>query len=231
MSGGDGAWGGEEAYYGPGGSAFGIYGNAGNCLFANNTIGFIYSGNGWWDIESPNILGGDAVCICIESGRNDRYLNNILFNTYNVWMYPEDITVGKSMGLIVKDSTGSVADYNCYYNHQSSNTEYINMGNSSFYDDPMFLTYYDDFHLAPYSPCINSGTTVPEVIDDFESEIRPSSSGFDIGAYEFTGYNFIDLFEISTTWHSVTDTQDMNTDYFVDKEDLLWLIKYWHWWE
>lgn len=44
----------------------------------------------------------------------------------------------------------------------------------------------EDFHLQLASPCINSGTNLPYVTNDFDGVIRPEGIGYDIGAYEFT---------------------------------------------
>lgn len=41
-----------------------------------------------------------------------------------------------------------------------------------------------DFHLRPYSPCIDIGASIPDLTDDFEGDTRPLVSGYDIGADE-----------------------------------------------
>ena len=47
----------------------------------------------------------------------------------------------------------------------------------------------DDFHLQPDSPCIDIGTSIPGLTEDFEGDLRPRGSGYDIGADEFISDN------------------------------------------
>ena len=45
-----------------------------------------------------------------------------------------------------------------------------------------------DFHLSPASPCINRGTNLISLVpDDYEGNVRPNGSTYDIGAYEYVG--------------------------------------------
>lgn len=44
-----------------------------------------------------------------------------------------------------------------------------------------------DYFLTDYSPLINAGSAVDVVNDDYFGSIRPSGSGYDIGAYEYEG--------------------------------------------
>jgi hypothetical protein len=43
-----------------------------------------------------------------------------------------------------------------------------------------------NFHLQSDSPAINTGTTIPNVTDDFDGIARPQGAGYDIGAYEYS---------------------------------------------
>lgn len=55
--------------------------------------------------------------------------------------------------------------------------------------NPMFLNVgADDFHLRWPSPCINAGDNLGSLVtEDFDENWRPQGTGYDIGAYEFTG--------------------------------------------
>lgn len=52
--------------------------------------------------------------------------------------------------------------------------------------EPMFLdTVLGNFRLRAGSPAIDAGTNVGPNVRDLDGTLRPSGSGWDIGAYEF----------------------------------------------
>ncbi len=51
--------------------------------------------------------------------------------------------------------------------------------------DPNFVNAPSDFHLRLGSPAIDSGTTILDLLTDFEGLSRPQGIQYDIGAYEF----------------------------------------------
>lgn len=58
--------------------------------------------------------------------------------------------------------------------------------NDIWMEDPQVTDYAGlDFTLLPTSPLIDAGLEVTAVIQDFAGAARPSSDGYDIGAYEF----------------------------------------------
>jgi hypothetical protein len=48
----------------------------------------------------------------------------------------------------------------------------------------------NDYHLAPGSPAIDAGTATQAPATDLDGNPRPSGTGYDIGAYEFTAAIF-----------------------------------------
>ena len=76
--------------------------------------------------------------------------------------------------------------------------------NGNIAGDPMFVDIAGgDYHLSISSPCINAGSSVGAPDTDFEGNLRPQGYGYDIGAYEATGYDqtrpIIDSFTVDTT--------------------------------
>jgi hypothetical protein len=52
--------------------------------------------------------------------------------------------------------------------------------------DPLFVNPNGlDFHLNSGSPAIDTGLSLPQVLNDFDGVSRPQGSGYDIGAFEF----------------------------------------------
>ncbi|MDD5570319.1 MAG: choice-of-anchor Q domain-containing protein [Bacteroidales bacterium] len=51
--------------------------------------------------------------------------------------------------------------------------------------NPVFVTSGSDFHLKSTSPAIDKGVTTTMFSTDFDYNIRPQGSGYDIGAYEY----------------------------------------------
>ncbi len=71
--------------------------------------------------------------------------------------------------------------------------------------DPLRRPASGDFHLAPASPAIDAGLTLPEVPTDLEGNPRPQGAASDIGCYESGEQVFADGFESGTTaaWDQV----------------------------
>ena len=77
-------------------------------------------------------------------------------------------------------------------------------GEGNFHGDPLFLDpENDDYHLAVSSPCMYAGTAQGAPDTDIEGNSRPQGYGFDLGAYETTGYDkqrpIVDSFTSETT--------------------------------
>ena len=88
------------------------------------------------------------------------------------------------------------ADYNDYYNAEGTflteygSTSYNSLSDwqatgqdsNSIVSNPLLTS---DYHIPRTSPCIDSGTTLAEVTDDYEGNPRPMGASTDIGAYEY----------------------------------------------
>jgi parallel beta-helix repeat protein len=77
-------------------------------------------------------------------------------------------------------------------------------GEGNFHGDPLFVDPDNgDFHLSVSSPCMYSGTSLGAPNEDLENNPRPQGYGFDIGAYQTTGYDelrpIIDSFTANTS--------------------------------
>jgi len=127
-------------------------------LFVNNTI---YMNNNHSVIE------------LLDDANHADIRNNIISVEGNVYTVKYDSL----------SSTGSVIDYNCYYNRSDSSHS---SGNYSIYVDPKFNSVADsDFRLRPDSPCRDAGVDLsPFFNTDLNNVFRPQSGGWDIGAYE-----------------------------------------------
>ncbi|MCB0397200.1 MAG: T9SS type A sorting domain-containing protein [Flavobacteriales bacterium] len=59
-------------------------------------------------------------------------------------------------------------------------------GTGNMTSNPMFVNESTgDFHIQAGSPCIDNGIEAPFVEEDFDGEVRPYGSGYDIGAFEY----------------------------------------------
>ena len=126
---------------------------------------------------------------------NRKYIyNNILINHHSF---------RGSISIDAASITGFVSDYNILVNRLSDDDGNSNMTLSQWqslgYDlhsmiaDPesqIFVDYSNDnFHLLQNAQAVNAGTNLvlPTVFEDLDNVSRPQGSGFDIGAYEYTG--------------------------------------------
>jgi PKD repeat protein len=90
----------------------------------------------------------------------------------------------------VENGTNIVVDYNCAYNTDGSNPSATPgpQSHEQWAKDPKFVNLAGrNFHLQSSSPCIDVGTSVSQVNDDYDSESRPQGPAFDIGADEYAG--------------------------------------------
>jgi hypothetical protein len=60
--------------------------------------------------------------------------------------------------------------------------------------DAEFVQRWNDYHLRAASPCIDAGKDLSGlVLDDFDGNVRPQGSGFDIGCYEWVPMTTVGL--------------------------------------
>jgi len=91
-------------------------------------------------------------------------------------------------------TSGLFMDYNCTWNSDGSSVGYTTGYGPQPHDlwetDPKFMYFSGgDYHLAPDSPCIDTGSTLAEVMDDFDGNSRPYGAWYDMGSYEYVGEN------------------------------------------
>jgi len=77
------------------------------------------------------------------------------------------------------ESNGSM-----YAEYCDTSVDLSGAGVGNFTANPLF-TGEDDYHLTADSPCIDTGFDY-NVLDDYDSEIRPLADGFDVGADEYS---------------------------------------------
>ncbi len=158
---------------------------ANNTMFATDTSAntkSIIVGTGDWYLRTT-------------PGNNYKIVNNIVVGTYGIMEETDSVTV-----TYVSAHPSFV-----WSNTYTNNTEFgsgacspiSNCTNTaaSFVTgvvttDPKFVNYQvngtGDYHLQATSPAIGTGTASFAPSTDFDSNPRPSGSGFDRGAYEFT---------------------------------------------
>ncbi len=197
----------------PGNRSGGIYLNNSNAIAEGNTI----DGPKWWGIQiyrggtsplpSNNIIRTNLIKNCgpttsdphtgisVAEGDGNLAYNNIIngcgygayirgTNTkfYNNTIYGNTFSSafpsggGEAKNNIFRDFTPSTSGGWVLSNNlmPSTNPQFVNVSAG-------------DFHLQSTSPAINAGATLAEVTTDFDGISRPQGSGYDIGAYEFSG--------------------------------------------
>jgi len=101
--------------------------------------------------------------------------NNIIYNQAYYAVYIDGTS-----------STGLQISNNCIYNENGTTPKGTHYSKDLWGKDPSFVNpAAGDYHLKSGSPCIDAGMTVPEIVDDFAGDSRPSGGAYDIGAYEF----------------------------------------------
>jgi len=159
-----------------GGGLYGCDGTIQNNIISNNSaLGFGFTGGGGLGscngtIRNNTIFGNSAR----DYGGGLSGCNGTITNCI-IWQNTAD-----QGAQLYASSTPS---YCCIQDWTSGGT-----GNIS--DDPRLVDpESDDFHLQPDSPCIDIGISIPSLTEDFEGDLRPRGSGYDIGADEFISDN------------------------------------------
>ena len=101
-----------------------------------------------------------------------------------------NITVNYKGGhRYVENSTNLAIDYNCAYNTDGSNPSATPgpQGHELWALDPKFVSHSNrNFRLQSSSPCLDAGTSLSQVTDDFDGKPRPQGPAWDTGTYEYT---------------------------------------------
>jgi hypothetical protein len=165
-------------FYSTGGSRGGVDNNVfrNNYVHGHNVKGGLYIGSGVGNQAYNNIIVNNNAGIVVR-GQNTKIFNNTVYNNLRT-------------GMQVNPDVVAVIRNNIVYNNRrgiwnlSSNTTVDNNLTS----DPLFVDpATNNFKLQAASPAIDAGATLSEVQDDYVTVPRPQGSGYDIGAYEYTG--------------------------------------------
>jgi len=140
---------------------------------------------------------------------NNVWINDLSFKQF----YPNAIVLGNAPYSVVKnnifynqpyktisisnDATGIEVDYNLAYNSDGSTPPcfqtvgWVCQNPVPAHDlwkvDPQFVNLNaGDYHLQSSSPCIDAGIDVG-LTSDYDGNSRPRGTGYDIGAYEYSG--------------------------------------------
>jgi parallel beta-helix repeat protein len=159
-----------------------------NGIIIRNNITFVYSGVNTGGGGNSNLIIVDntfinditkntkywPMGIVITNVSNCKVKNNIFYdNYYKAW----DLK-GSNPGLDI--------DYNCIYRSDGKTLSEERKPHDVWNANPMFRDVkQSDYHLQSNSPCIDTGTSLSEVTDDYEDNPRPQGAGVDIGAIEY----------------------------------------------
>jgi parallel beta-helix repeat protein len=103
--------------------------------------------------------------------------NNIIYDQVNYPIY-----------LSGSSFTGLEIGYNCAYNSDGTTPFGTPQPGDLWGVNPKFVNAAGrDFRLQSSSPCINAGIAITDNTVDYDGNLRPIGSGWDIGAYEYTG--------------------------------------------
>ena len=195
-------------------SGGGIYNREGNPIISSNIIadnrvsvaqgvaagGGLYSFGGKPRILNNTIVGNSANGALRSSG-GGVYLYNQQFYDFrtetwseNNFTFHNNIVVnnivagadGVGGGIFSEPNIGRPnLDYNDVWNNTGGDYSGIAPGAHDISADPLFVNESSsDYHLAPGSPCIDTGDFIYRGADDFDGDPRPMGLAPDIGADE-----------------------------------------------
>ncbi len=168
------------------GQGGGVYTAGGNLILAGNLI----TGN------SATATGSAVYC---QGGAATITNNTLAANTGAAALVLPDSGVAAN-NIVAFNSTGiqkgalstASARNNCVYNPAGANySGSASPGTGDIQQDPVFVNpALLDYHLAPASPCIDTGwPSAPEIpATDLDAQARPQGSAIDIGSDEFVAF-------------------------------------------
>ncbi|WP_254445287.1 MULTISPECIES: choice-of-anchor Q domain-containing protein [unclassified Anabaena] len=142
-------------------------GGAGITTYLSEHIDIVHNTN-YLNNQSPEIIKGGQ--ITANSTSDVKILSNILYAFPN-----------KNVNFSW-NNTNLTVNYNLYANSTLISVK----GTNDIVADPKFVNpSVNDFKLQSTSPAINKGLVRTGLTSDFSGSIRPSGTGYDIGAYEY----------------------------------------------
>ena len=161
-------------------------------------------------------VGARGPGIHLGGGANNQAYNNVIYGNnggiqvayggtidtliYNNTIFDNNAGTNNAAGISIdatySTATDTIIKNNIIYSHNrgvivetGSPTGTVTSNNLT--TDPLFVNSAQlDFHLGESSTAIDAGELVigaPDDFDDFDGNLRYQGSGYDIGAYEFTG--------------------------------------------
>jgi PKD repeat protein len=182
------------------------YNTVRNSKLHDNGIAGLEIGVGDGNVAYSNLIWNNPSAIFVEYGAsNTKLYNNTIYNSTDTNDYA--IRIGYSGGAsntIVKNNvvwqtagSESIANYGTgtVYSNNLGDKAMRNegAGSGTFSNNlvgggynPLFVNAAAaDFHVQAGSAAIDRGTTLTEVISDFDGISRPQGGAYDIGAYEY----------------------------------------------
>ncbi len=161
-------------------------------------------------VHNNSLNSGSSPAILLSSGDGNMAYNNVIYaskngirvennnptnsKVFNNTIYKTNPGVGisisaQSTGAIVKNNfilwdTGDGIQDAGLNTMVQSNLE-IDLPNTPTFAPKFVDAANFDFHLQTGSPAIDAGTTVTQVVNDFDDVARPQGSDYDVGAFEF----------------------------------------------
>lgn len=151
-----------------------------------NCQGFLLGGVSDWLIQNNLIVTNNVHGINATGAAGANITNNtVVRNFLDSTDVSPIVRATSGSGSFIRNNIANSFDYDSVT--QSNN---IDVGVDATYYQ--LFTDYDngDFTLKAGSPAIDAGTSTDAPSDDILGNSRPQGSGFDIGAYEYTGGNF-----------------------------------------
>ncbi len=152
-----------------------------NSLFARNS----YSHDGYI-IPVINTVGNLEIIhtTIVDTNLNP---NPAIFFNWGSLHITDTLILSHAVGILnYQQNPAIVEDYNLFYGNLT-NTLYFSSGAHSLVGDPRFVDpLHGDYHLRSDSAAIDHGINAG-VYTDLDGNPRPYGTGFDIGAYEFSG--------------------------------------------
>ncbi|MBD2567389.1 right-handed parallel beta-helix repeat-containing protein [Anabaena lutea] len=145
-----------------------IYKNGGSGIvtYLSQRVDIVHN-TAYLNIQSPELEAGE---ILAHVASDIKILNNILYTLPNKY-------VNKNW-----QNTNVIYNYNIYAN----STLIAIKGANDIVADPKFVNLsIGDLRLQATSPAINKGFAWTSLKSDYAGNVRPSGTGYDIGAYEY----------------------------------------------
>ncbi|MBI2426652.1 MAG: carboxypeptidase regulatory-like domain-containing protein [Candidatus Kerfeldbacteria bacterium] len=151
-----------------------------NSLIVNNQAG--ERGGGLYGGGGP-FVESELLC-CTLFGNTADFLGDAVYvNASTIYLY-NGVIYGNGERDVVRTATG-------YFTPSYSDIRGGWQGVGNIDADPIFLDpEHGNFHLAPGSPCIDTGTLENAPAEDFDRDPRPVGEGVDMGADEFTSSRY-----------------------------------------